>query len=517
MDFSTSRNSIEPDNKTVQTLTRDRDRDRLSELPDLALVRILSHLHTEEAAKTSVLSKRFNSVWNSVESLSFAEELTSKNGVVFINSVDTALGFHRRDLIEKFSLKLYSNTAYKSSIDRWLKFAVKKQVKSVHLNFNECLRSRMHRIRDFTYTLPEILYRNENIVALVTCWCEFPMKQNISCSRLKLLSMTRSTLEPELISDILSGCNVLETLELRDCTIYDKFKITSSSLRVLRIIGEQSPDFFMPQGDDFVLEISGPNLMSLEVSGILYRTKLILSDLRSLVRAVMAFTIMPQGSSGGFDKEWVAARDQEIARDVLDSLYFAKVMTVGGTTLKALSTREAYNMSSPRSERRSLTVCIPVIQWSHFGISSLLHNSPHLASLVIRLSYCSGMCVVLHDDIPHVDGDDGEHYWKSWNTISKCPLLHLKTVKIIGFQVSCRSMTPLFHFLEFLLSNSKVLEEIVIKATRHVTGATLDEAMMLRSVQTVSPDVVVKFEPPHMWVDPLCMHQESVPLRSDQS
>ncbi|KAK9706633.1 hypothetical protein RND81_07G140700 [Saponaria officinalis] len=382
------------------------------------------------------------------------------------------------------------------------------QVKSVHLNFNEMLRSRMRWVRDFTYTLPEILYINENLVELVTCYCGFPTKKKISCSRLKLLSITRTTLNAELISDILSGCDVLETLELINCTGFDELKITSSSLRVLRIVGEQSPDFFMQQGDDFVLGISGPNLVSLEVSGTLYRTKLRLTDLRSLVSAVMAFTILPRGTSSGFEKEWVAVRDGEIARDVLDSLRFVKVVTVGGSIFKALSTRESFNLPSRLSERRSLTLCIPVTEWSHFGISSLLHNSPNVESLVIRLSYCSNTCLVLHDDEPHVDGDNNEPYWKSLNTISKCPLLHLKTVKIIGFQVSCRSMKPLFQFLGFLLGNSTVLKEILIKASRAVTGPTLDEAMKLLSVHTASTDVVVQFEPPRLWGCPSACTQK---------
>lgn len=105
-----------------------------------------------------------------------------------------------------------------------------------------------------------------------------------------------------------------------------------------------------------------------------------------------------------------------------------------------------------------------------------------------------------------------DYYWNLWNTISKCPLLHLKAVKVVGFRESCRSMKPLFKFLEFLLRNSRVLEEIAIQTSRYVTRGTLDEALKLLAVPTASPDAVVLFEPPHLWVDPLCMYQNSDPM-----
>ncbi|KAH9623111.1 hypothetical protein KSS87_013690 [Heliosperma pusillum] len=494
----------ETQTKKHHTLTRS----RLSELPDLALVHILSHLYTEEAAKTNVLSKRFNSLWNSVDSLIFSEEYSGKNGAVFVEFVDDVMRFHRRKFIDKFYLQISHCKTYEESVDAWLKFAAQKQVKTVHLNFDKRFPYFVHQASDLVYTLPKILYKNENLVELITRHCDFQVKGKINCSRLKLLSISVTRLNEELISRILSGCNVLESLELKDCTGFDKLKINSGSLRVLRIVGEQPPKHRIEKGVDYVLDISGPNLVSLEVSGSLFRTKLRLMDLGSLVNAVMSFIILPKRIYHS-KSSWFAARDEEIAREVLGSLCLVKMVTVAGIIFKAISTREAYNLSSPWSERRCLTLCIPIMDWSHLGIASLLHSSPYLESLVIKLSYCSDTCVLEH---AKAHSADSKHYWKSWTTVSKCRLLHLKTVKVVGFQVSCRSMEPLFHFLEFLLENSEVLEEITIQASRYVTRAVLDEAMKLLSVRTASPDVVVQFEPPHLWVDPLCMYAEKAPL-----
>lgn len=343
---------------------------------------------------------------------------------------------------------------------------------------------------------------------LVTNCCKFTKVKKISWNSLKLLSITGTKLNEGLISRVLSGCPVLETLELRDWSGFDRLKIVSSvSLRVLRIVGEQVPKYQIQPQDECLLEISGPNLVSLEISGPLYRTKVRLMDLGSLVSATMDFETKPKRLGAKFS--WCVVRDEDIAREVLESLCFVNKLTVGGWFIKVLSTCEAYNLSSPWSDRKSLTLSIPVINWDHLGISSLLHSSPHLETLVIRLSCGSETCGIWHSHFSY-DNSNKEYYWTSWSTISKCPLEHLKTVKVVNFQASCGA-TELFRFLQFLLKSSRVLEEVVIQASQFVTREALDEAMKLLSFCTASPDVVVLFEPPHFWVDPVCIYQRSAP------
>ncbi|XP_021726204.1 putative F-box protein At1g49610 [Chenopodium quinoa] len=523
-------------------------RDRLSDLPDLALTHILSHLYIEEAARTAILSKRFNSIWNSVPVLNFSDENAGKVGEFFISFVDIALKLHRRREIERFSVQFGYDFMFSSPVDDWIEFAVKKQVKFLYLDLIEkCGKNRV-RFPIIEYKLPEFLYNNQNLVELVTNACKFSTVWLINWSSLKLLSVTRTKVDEELISRVLSGCPVLETLELREWIGFDKLKIESGSLRVLKIVEEKQPSYFVHPEDNCFLEVSGPNLVSLEVSGSLYRTKLRLTDVGCLSNATMNFEIMPQ-NHGPKNSRYVV-RDQDIIREVLGSLCFVKALTIGAlryhpfchaslsiigrcldvfiasnhlclssidsTSRKyfciniflgaAVSTCEAYNLSFPWSERRSLTLCIPMLQWDHFGVASLLHSSPCLETLAIRLSYCSDTCALEH---PFSNNCDEGYYWKSWSTISKCPLHHLKTVKVIGFLESCTSMKPLFQFLEFLLRNSSALLEIVIQASRYVTQGTIDEALKLLDVPTASPDVVVQYEPSHLWVDPFNVHQKS--------
>ncbi|KAL2932067.1 hypothetical protein RDABS01_037477 [Bienertia sinuspersici] len=65
--------SLPSQSETPTSKCLDLPHDRLSELPNLALTRILSHLFFHEALKTSILSKRFYLLWNSISILNFSD------------------------------------------------------------------------------------------------------------------------------------------------------------------------------------------------------------------------------------------------------------------------------------------------------------------------------------------------------------------------------------------------------------------------------------------------------------
>ncbi|KMT04482.1 hypothetical protein BVRB_8g181500 isoform B [Beta vulgaris subsp. vulgaris] len=169
--------------------------DRLTELPDLALAHILSHLYVEEAAKTIVLSKRFNSVWNSVSTLNFSDENYRKYGNSFIKFVDSSLGFHNGKKIEKFSVKFRYDANYMNFVDEWIKFVVQKQVKSLCFDFTQKFSSNYHQIAGVEYNLPEFLYDDADLVELVTCLCRFSPEGLYNWNCLKLLSTTKIKLD----------------------------------------------------------------------------------------------------------------------------------------------------------------------------------------------------------------------------------------------------------------------------------------------------------------------------------
>lgn len=172
----------------------DEDQDRISRLPDSVLVHILSLLPTSDAVKT-VLVPRFRHLWTSIDTLSFSEclyhDCSDKNyddGPVyedrFLNFVHHVLILHESMTIYKFHLKIkfsLDNSVGEETrddpefqdyvsrerrmaneIDTWVRFAVRKKVKVLDLDFLGCGFSEPHA----SYRLPNVVFTSENLTEL---------------------------------------------------------------------------------------------------------------------------------------------------------------------------------------------------------------------------------------------------------------------------------------------------------------------------------------------------------------
>lgn len=83
--------------------------DRLSHLPDLLLIHILSFLGVKEAGITSVLSKRWKFLWAELPKLEFNDklelirtELKKQQQLDFVSWVNRTLAIRKEDYLEKF-------------------------------------------------------------------------------------------------------------------------------------------------------------------------------------------------------------------------------------------------------------------------------------------------------------------------------------------------------------------------------------------------------------------------------
>ncbi|KAM2028002.1 hypothetical protein ACFX1T_020213 [Malus domestica] len=122
--------------------------DRISELPDEVLVSIVSLLSLREAAAMRILSTRWRNVWKSTWTLNFdadpkalereryvtdAETLKER----YVKWVDSTLEQHQGMSIEQFRICFNLNERFSSSVDKWVRFAMKKRVQILELNFLE--------------------------------------------------------------------------------------------------------------------------------------------------------------------------------------------------------------------------------------------------------------------------------------------------------------------------------------------------------------------------------------------
>ncbi|CAN1300471.1 F-box/LRR-repeat protein 25 [Linum perenne] len=118
------------------------EEDQISRLTHGVLVEILSFLTLKEAARTSVLSKRWVDLWKLLPNLEFDYGSMVKEILVekktYIQLVSKVLAQHKGPKVDKFRvcLQLSSTSNSGGDIERWVEFAISKGVERLDLDFN---------------------------------------------------------------------------------------------------------------------------------------------------------------------------------------------------------------------------------------------------------------------------------------------------------------------------------------------------------------------------------------------
>ncbi|KAG5600639.1 hypothetical protein H5410_032009 [Solanum commersonii] len=119
--------------------------DHISKLPDEILVHILSFLTVKEAADTSVLSKRWLPLWTYIYRLDFNAtkplnevalnpKLRKMYMKKYIRWVSRTLKMCKVERLDQFRISFDLNKFAQHKIDRWLEFAVARQVQRLELD-----------------------------------------------------------------------------------------------------------------------------------------------------------------------------------------------------------------------------------------------------------------------------------------------------------------------------------------------------------------------------------------------
>ncbi|XP_049410476.1 F-box/LRR-repeat protein At3g58900-like [Solanum stenotomum] len=119
--------------------------DHISKLPDEILVHILSFLTVKEAADTSVLSKRWLPLWTYIYRLDFNATkplnevaLNPKRRKMYMKKyirwVSRTLKMCKVERLDQFRISFDLNKFAQHKIDRWLEFAVARQVQRLELD-----------------------------------------------------------------------------------------------------------------------------------------------------------------------------------------------------------------------------------------------------------------------------------------------------------------------------------------------------------------------------------------------
>ncbi|KAL5730599.1 hypothetical protein ACHQM5_003401 [Ranunculus cassubicifolius] len=466
-----------------------RNADRISDLPDHLLCKILYSFDMKKVVQTSFLSTRWRYIWTSVRILNF-------NSILFLNSYKRKVrGFDRfmefvddvfihRDDSHVEKIFLYCNdqrVVLTRRVYSWLRAAVQQHVQDLDFRIPYI---------DSSLSLPLCLFTCDSLKVLKLCfgtsqiWLRLP--KLVSLPALKVLHLESIRFVGEIrTSELFSGSPLLESLVIVRChfcsSMLKTLIICTPKLKDLVIEYDVHRESYSTEGFP-TIQISAPSLLRLKVKDHFGRDYII-GSLSSIVN--VDIDMEKEDTKDLDDGTEVAAQTKkgyaERAMKFIGAFQNARALTVSPLLLEAVS-------YSPFSQWKSLSLQFDNLRvmklktWlcpiSIRAINYLLNVSPNVESLLIEV----------------VQG----HFWTT-TTITKYedaefPLQcmnHLKLVKIGGI---LRCINGLI-FLKALLEKALILKEVVIYTSKK---ARKDEKWMelkenVRQITAASSNVSYRF------------------------
>ncbi|XP_043687420.1 probable FBD-associated F-box protein At1g32375 [Telopea speciosissima] len=239
--------------------------DRITELPEGILHKILAFLEAKDAARTSTLSKRWESVWVSFPVLDFDETFWPSRKK-FIDYVKNSLQQRSQVYIQKFKLCIknlnHGNFKISSCIGSWIKFATKGNLEELAINISAHnifipLRHFEDKKCRFCYRLPQSIFTTESLTVLKLRRCKLVSSNKVKLPCLKTLCLEEIHAEDGIIQNLVSSSLLVETLILISCSGLKEFYCSSSQLQTLIVE-------YLPELNKF--DIETPNLQSFSLS-----------------------------------------------------------------------------------------------------------------------------------------------------------------------------------------------------------------------------------------------------------
>lgn len=261
------------ENVKLEVESNNDGRDRLSELPDALLIKILSGLPIFQAILTSSLSRRWKSLWMYLLKLDFGFD----NSDEFIEGVLTQ---HKGGKIESLSIyKAYTNEE-DSKIGSLIRFAVAHHVEKLMLYLSYDDRSNVGSV--IFYKLPECLFLCESLVDLNVWACNFSPPSLIRLTGLKSCALLRSEVSESAILYFTSCCPVIEKLNLDNCNSYGDLNIVLRNPTLLKL------GVFDALARERETKINAPYVTSLVItSKNKQRNRYLLKNLSSITKATL--------------------------------------------------------------------------------------------------------------------------------------------------------------------------------------------------------------------------------------
>ncbi|XP_042500443.1 putative F-box/LRR-repeat protein At5g38386 isoform X3 [Macadamia integrifolia] len=241
-----------------------RNYDRISDLPDPVLQHILSFLPTKYAVSTSILSRRWQSLWTYVDKLNFEDDLFYSIQMdedlmfKFMDFVDNVLVVNNMLNIEK--LRLLGGDCNADRIDSWIQAAIKHE-NLTHNFFRNCptlenLIMKKCGLRDL-----KVLHISAPRLKFLTVECGCGGQKSLSHCEIKV--STRDLVSLRYYDGVAIGYS-LENPHLVDACI--RLWPTRHSLRVFwNTVGYSAINLLKGVSHAKVLKLSGRNSNTIEI------------------------------------------------------------------------------------------------------------------------------------------------------------------------------------------------------------------------------------------------------------
>ncbi|XP_074274117.1 putative F-box/LRR-repeat protein At3g18150 [Silene latifolia] len=469
--------------------------DRITNLPDELITNILSLLPVKTLLSTQLLSKRWRYAWTSIPNLIFSQRENNSRHYDEVHLINVALKLHPGPLkklsllgigckkIEPgrkgglinyrgsdFRLRLkYGKYNPSPDIRLWVDRAVSLKIEVLVLEVHDT----------HYYSLPRSLFLCDTLKEFRLSASRFSLGSSVFWKSLKKLILKCVTnLCSDKIHKIINGSPVLKSLKLKYCSGFSRIIVPSdSNLRNLVIdscnghqdYGYQRSDNERDEGYDELLEISGPSITSLEISGDMGSNECKLQDMSSLVEVSLKFSKTTSNLKSFYEGLNLGSMMRHLFREdrkpgsmmmhLLREISHVEKLSLGSWCTQVLSMCELENLCTTYMKCKILEID-SIYEESVPGIDRLLRSSPFLEKLTIYMEPYNYYDKEI--DLSEFPIIDGENYWRSPEKAAiENAWHHLKVVKFVGFETI--EGTFMLELAEYVLDNAKVLEKLVLK------------------------------------------------------
>ncbi|XP_042500442.1 F-box/LRR-repeat protein At4g14103-like isoform X2 [Macadamia integrifolia] len=415
-----------------------RNYDRISDLPDPVLQHILSFLPTKYAVSTSILSRRWQSLWTYVDKLNFEDDLFYSIQMdedlmfKFMDFVDNVLVVNNMLNIEK--LRLLGGDCNADRIDSWIQAAIKREIKELD----------MFICPKVPFEFPSCLFSCESLTVL---------KINLACSDLKLpTSIFLPNLKTMRLDCVIFSDENLTHNFFRNCPTLENLIMKKCGLRDLKVLHISAPRLKF-----LTVECGCGGQKSLSHCEIKVSTRDLVS-LRYYDGVAIGYSLENPHLVDACIRLWPTRHSLRVfwntvgysAINLLKGVSHAKVLKLSGrnsNTIEILSpVHDLLDHLPTFYNLRSLKLTAGCCTRHLSVIVCLLQSAPNLEYLKVKIDE---------------EKSKGRECWEPEKLGINFLCDHLKVIDIKGFGGRENEL----ELVKFLLENSKSLEKIMLVAS----------------------------------------------------